>query len=590
MKKIGILTVLVVTVVFILLSTPNSFAQVSPTVTFSSYFGGQSTIGGFGYDTIRDVYIDNSGNIYITGGTDSNSGFPITAGSYDTAFNSDSCPTIGTAGALDIFVAKLTSTGQLIWSTYLGGPCYDRAYAIEVDETTGEVYVAGRAGDSFPTTAGVIQPNFNNDSNPNTLYGQQDGIIAKISADGSQLLWATYFGGGDRSFIRDMDIDTAGNVYVVETNVSQNNPHITAGAFDDTLTPIVDGGVIAKINSAATAVDWATYFGGGGVGTYDLGTPSIRVDNLGNVYATGQTSSSNVPSTGGFDTTLNGTTDMHLVKFSGTGNFLWGTYIGGDQGDGTETHGLALDPSGNPIVAATTLSTDLNTSSPYSTVFNSGFQSSYGGTGGPATGANSNYPGDGFIVKVSSAGNQLLAGTYLGGSVGEGIEGVYTDTLGNVYVSGVTYSSNFPTSIDGYDLSLNGNADYFGVKLNDTLNQLIYGTYVGGLNQDFARTSMFNNNLFVIGGEIQSDQASSPPWPLVNALDSTYAGNTEAALVIVDFSGVSTTPPPTSTPTTAPTITNFYSLPGDGRMDYFGALNSGCGLTQWDTAHSSLTG
>lgn len=120
---------------------------------------------------------------------------------------------------MDVFVTKLSPDGDLIWSTYLGGPNYDRAYAVEVD-SKGDVYVAGRAGEGFPVTFGVVQEKFGGDNDANTLYGKQDGFISKISADGSKLIWSTYFGGFGRGFIRDIDIDVNGRVYVGASIIS----------------------------------------------------------------------------------------------------------------------------------------------------------------------------------------------------------------------------------------------------------------------------------------------------------------------------------------------------------------------------------
>ena len=105
-------------------------------------------------------------------------------------------------------------------------------YAVEVDKQ-GYVYVGGRAGDGFPTTEGAIQPNFGGDSDINRAYGPQDGFIAKLSPSGKQLIWATYFGGNDGSFFRDIDIDSQGNVYGAMTRVSSPNPHITPGALSN---------------------------------------------------------------------------------------------------------------------------------------------------------------------------------------------------------------------------------------------------------------------------------------------------------------------------------------------------------------------
>ena len=131
---------------------------------------------------------------------------------------------------------------------------------------------------------------------------------------------------------------------------------------------------------------------------------------------------------------------MFIAKFTpDESKLVSSTYLGGSDSEFTETHGLALDDQSNVIVAATRKSKDLSITS-------SAFQTVYRGSGGSTTGGNTNYPGDGFVAKLSSDGMTLLAATYLGGNLGEDIEGVSGERRGNVYVSGATYSSNFPVT------------------------------------------------------------------------------------------------------------------------------------------------
>ena len=166
--------------------------KLSYDLSFSTYHGGKG-------EGSRDVATDGAGNIYVTGGVFS--GLPTAASAYDKTANGNS----------DVFISKFDAAGNLVWSTYLGGPNYDRAYAIEVD-VGGYVYVAGRAGEKFPTTPGVVQPNFGGDVKPTRMYGAQDAFVTKLSPDGSQLIWSTYFGSDGNDTARDMDIDKEGNV------------------------------------------------------------------------------------------------------------------------------------------------------------------------------------------------------------------------------------------------------------------------------------------------------------------------------------------------------------------------------------------
>ena len=170
-------------------------------LAFSTYCGGSN------WEHFRDTYVDDHGNVYITGGSGSDD-FPTTPGAYDRVFDFGGSD-LGGAGPCDVVVAKFDANGSLIWSTYIGGKNYDRGYAIEVDDQ-GYVYVAGRAGQGFPVTAGAFQTTYQGVWG--NFYGGQNGFVAKLLPDGSDLVWASYVGVG--SLCRDMAIDDDGDVYV----------------------------------------------------------------------------------------------------------------------------------------------------------------------------------------------------------------------------------------------------------------------------------------------------------------------------------------------------------------------------------------
>src|SRR5688572_23113435 len=120
-------------------------------VVFASYLGGGQ------YEVVRDIATDAAGNAYLTGGTES-SNFPTTPGALQRVANPGS-PENNTLDRLDAFIVKMDPNGNIVWSTLLGGPNYDRAYGIVVD-AQGFVYVAGRAGRGFPVTPGAFQTTF----------------------------------------------------------------------------------------------------------------------------------------------------------------------------------------------------------------------------------------------------------------------------------------------------------------------------------------------------------------------------------------------------------------------------------------------
>jgi len=153
----------------------------------SSFIDGASTH----WEQARDIAFDSRGNVIVVGGT-SASDFRTTPGAYDRTYGDGTAGTgLGNAGQTDVFVVKLDSNGRLLWSTFLGGPNYDRAYAVEIGPGD-DIFIGGRAGAGFPTTAGVIQRTF--------------------AGDGGTLKWSTYFGESGPGFVRDIAVDAQGRV------------------------------------------------------------------------------------------------------------------------------------------------------------------------------------------------------------------------------------------------------------------------------------------------------------------------------------------------------------------------------------------
>ena len=472
------------------------------TLVFSTYVGGSL------YDSIRDVTTDTQGNVYITGGTTSPN-FPVTAGAYQTKHNPGS-PDNSRIDPFDVFVVKLNPSGKVLWSTFIGGPNYDRAYAIKVDKQ-GYVYVAGRAGRGFPVTQGAFQTTFMGGQEA-PFYGPQDGFVLKLTPDGSQLVWSSYFGASsDPSIVRDIAMDQNGDVYLASGYKSGGTyPPGVAKAFVNTPRG-GDDAVIAKIQHDGAKVLWARYVGGSGT---EHGNGSVRVNGAGSPHLLFTTQSSGIATPGAWDTTYGGNEDMFVAKFDPlTGALIWGTYIGGSKNESTETHEFAgFDAQGNLYVTGPTKSTDFPTTpGAFSRTFSSGA-------------ADSN---EIFVVKVSADGSKLLAGTYIGGNGWDRSEGSAVDADGNVYLTGVTSSSNFPITPGAVQTMLRGENDAFVVKLSPDLSQLLYSSYFGGSNRDQGRgASVDASGNFYLGGETESTD-----WPTRNAFQATYrGGNGDAVL------------------------------------------------------------
>ena len=163
--------------------------------------------------------------------------------------------------------------------------------------------------------------------------------------------------------------------------------------------------------------------------------------------------------------------------------------------------------------------------------------------GGSGTGSGTNYTGDAFVAKISASGSSLLACTYLGGSAGEGGEGIAVDSSGNVYVSGGTYSTNFRVTADAFQGHLGGSADFYLVKLSTDLTRLIYGTYIGGSGTDYGRTVMVDG----AGNGVMAGEESSSNWPLFKAFDTSYGGQNDGG--VFRFAPATVTPPTPVPPT-----------------------------------------
>ncbi|MHC4445859.1 MAG: SBBP repeat-containing protein [Planctomycetota bacterium] len=301
-----------------------SVAQERYDLAFSTYIGGSN------WEHARDIFADKKGNLYVVGGTASPD-FPTTPGAYDRTFNSGGKQT-GSAGPCDALVMKFNPKGNIVWSTYLGGPHYDRAYAVEVDDA-GYVHVAGRCGPGFPVTPGSFQTEYK--GTYGNFYGAQNGFVAKLAPDGKRLVWSSYVGVGN--LCRDLAIDRDGDVYVPlgyareSASVSPPKWFSTAftNAFQKTPRSKTECGAV-KIKSDGSQVLWATWIGGSNKDTQEA---SIRVDNRKRVYLSLNTNSVDIPTThGAYDRTHNGDDDGYIALLKPDGSdLIYATYLGGSK-------------------------------------------------------------------------------------------------------------------------------------------------------------------------------------------------------------------------------------------------------------------
>lgn len=483
-------------------ATAHSAPAASPYErAFSTYLGGSS------WEHARDIFADPSGNIFVVGGTAS-SNFPTTPGAYSTIYNAGvtTGTGVGAFGPCDAFVSKFNASGQLLWSTFLGGPAYDRAYAVEVD-AAGYVYISGRAGPGLPVTAGAMQPTFAGTTSGTSNYGSQNGFVAKFSPDGSQLLWCTYVGTGE--LVRDIDIDNDGDVYGLLTQAATSSntmPAAFTGKFANAFRPTAAAGSntecgAVKIKGDGSQVLWATWLGGSG---NDSTAASIRVNRATKspVVLFYTTSTDVVTAGSGAVATNSGLNDLFVAALNSTGSaLLYGTYLGGTNDDAMETHSLALDAAGNAYVTSATKSTDFPTT--------------------PGTiGTTLKGPSDIGIAKIGTNGQRIVS-TYVGGTGGENPDGIYVDSEGRIVVVAESNSTDFPiTAATAFQTTNGGSWDGIMMVLSPDLTTVEYATYIGGTLYDNGRNCYLgqDGSIYLSGGTLSTN------FPTLHAFQPTFAG------------------------------------------------------------------
>ncbi len=381
---------------------------VTQVISDGSAIGFSTFLGDTGSEFGQAIAVDTAGNIYIGGNTNS-SAFPTV-----NAFQNSN------AGGTDCFVAKLGPGGSTLpFSSYYGGVGFEDLDGVALAGNE-SFYVVGRTNSvtSFPTTVGAFQT---------TSGGLDDGTFGLISTTAtltSTLAMSSYLGGIANDECNAVTTDSSGNVYIAGSTLSSDFP--TAGTpLQATLgAGSSKDGFVTKFNSSGSAV-FSTYLGGSLTDTAE----GIFVDSSGNTFVTGDTQSTDFPTSSAFQSTLNGPSDAFATCLNSTGSTLnWSTYLGGTGDDNGS--GIGQDADGNTYVAGDTNSSDFPTTSNASQLTNGGLN-------------------DAFVSMFTPLITTTLVisnSTYLGGSGEEFMEAFALDSQGNTYIGGCTNSSDFPIS------------------------------------------------------------------------------------------------------------------------------------------------
>jgi hypothetical protein len=405
-------------------------------------------LGGGAFDDATAVAVaPGTGDVYVTGQTAS-ANFPGTAGGAQTSKGGDA----------DAFVARLSADLRtLVHTTYLGGSGFDRPTAVAVSPRTGDVYVAGYTySTDLPATTGAAQA---------ASAGGGDTFVARLSGDLTALRRVTYLGGGALDLAHAVALSTAGDVYVAGYTSSTDFPH-TSGAAQPASGGSSDA-FVARLSEGLDALVQATYLGG--ADTEDALALAL-VPGGGDVYVAGLTASGDLPGTvGGAQRWSGGTTDAFVARLSATlTTLVQATYLGGQDSDMASA--LAVHPaSGDVYVAGQTASTEFP---------------------GAAGGARPSYGGDtdGFVARLSGGLTALRGATYLGGGGFDRANALaISPRTGDVYVTGDTQSTDFPSTGGGIQSASGGGFEGFVARLSGDLVTLGQATYLGGRGFDQAR-------------------------------------------------------------------------------------------------------
>lgn len=356
----------------------------------------RTVLGGEYSDSGEDITVSADGNyVFVAGGTAS-SGW--VSGGYDTRQHGSD----GFVVKLDAATGNYNDPALDLWSTYIGGNHSQAAGGIALD-ASGDIVVVGRSSSDKWLREAVTQ------GFDITANGHTDTFVAKISANGQQLLWGTLLGGDSFDSARGVTVDADGEILVVGDTTSEG--WISSG-LDDTLGGERDG-FAAKVSGDGQQLLWARYLGGSGrEWAYD-----VAVDDAGNATVVGATGSTN------WLGSLDGERDAYVLRLDPDGHEVedWSTYLGGSDRD--VGYGVALDGDGNALVTGYTQSSDWIVG---------GFDDHFDG------------PQDAFVAEVSSSGQHVWSSYVRQDNYGTDIA---LDGSGSAYVAGYGTEGSFVAKI-----------------------------------------------------------------------------------------------------------------------------------------------
>ncbi|MFL5807753.1 MAG: SBBP repeat-containing protein, partial [Roseiflexaceae bacterium] len=485
------------------------------TLLYSTFLGGSKE------DEAHGIVLDASGNIVLAGETQS-SNYP-TQNALDSTFGVSTCT--GGDPCEDAFVTKLNAAGSaLLYSTYLGGNGTDEGQGVAVD-SAGLIYATG----FITSSSGLTMLNAYDSS----INGLADAFVVKLNpalSGSSSLLYSTYLGGGDDDLGNAIAVGSAGAVYLTgETASSGATSFPTQNARQSTKGSGSSSDIFfTKLDTTASggaSLLYSSYLGGS---SYDKGLGIALDSTTGYAYLTGYTQSTNFPTLTPLQASRAGDKDAFVAVFnpaaSGSASLLYSSYLGGTLED--RGFGIARDSAGVLYLTSLTRSNNFPTASP--------IQSSIGGGT-----CGTNPCSDVFVTQFDLAHNTLGWSTYLGGNNDDEGDAIAVDGIGAALITGITTSSNFPTSIGARQGTYGGGSrDAFAVRIGSGAAPI--GNQPPIVNAGPNQAIALPTSSATLSGSAQDDGLPSAmlitTWTLVFGPGTVTFGNAHAASTTATFS------------------------------------------------------
>ena len=336
------------------------------------------------------------------------------------------------------------------------------------------------------------------------------------------LAYSTHLSGSSNEEGRSIAVDAAGNAYVTGYTTSTDFP--TANAFQPNNRGYTNGGYkevfVTKLDATGQTLLYSTYLGG----SNDDEGHGIAVDAAGNAYITGYTYSPDFPIAHALQSSNQGypynSSNAFVTKLDATGQtLLYSTYLGGHSNyyyPGDRGNSIAVDAAGNAYIIGSADSTDF----PIANALQPNRRGSI----------------DVFVTKLNATGQALLYSTYLGGTSSQEGYSIAVDTIGNAYITGYTYSTDFPTTVHAFQPNQASSRDAFVTKLSANGQTLLYSTYLGGNSEDYG----FGIAVDTAGNAYITGLTRSTDFPTANALQANRQGgfdNNDAFVTKLDATG-----------------------------------------------------